>query len=169
MSKGERSRKDRIDDLLAAEVNGMKAGIFGREWCEACGREGSFKGFAGAMAAHTAAGRFVCADCRKGRLGNGRGGANADLLDGLILGRGFRYCGGCGGGVDLDLKTVDEVRQHPFTCDGCQGVDLGRAARRRYLEHEAKKEGGLERAEARVQWARAGIERILENPNPEEE
>ena len=167
MSERDEKKDDRIDALLEVEVDGMKAGIFGREWCEGCGREGSFTGFIGAMAAHTAGGRFVCASCRQGDLGTGRGGANSALLDGLILGRGFRYCAGCGQQVTLEVRSCEEAGRRPFTCSDCRGQDVVGRARRRYLEYEATLEGGLDRATARVQWARAGIERIVSNPNEE--
>lgn len=163
------SKKDRIDELLEVESGGMKAGIFGREWCEGCGREASFRGFVGAMAAHTASGRFMCGSCRKGALGSGHGGANSDLLDGLILGRGFRYCGCCGQKVTLRKRDVDEARRRPFTCAFCSRIDRQGEARRRYLEHEATKTGGLERVADRVNRAKAGLEHIFANPNPEED
>lgn len=164
MSGEDRDDQDqRIKELLDVKAGGTGAGICGREWCEVCGEEGSFSGFLGAMWAHTAAGRYVCGGCRKGSLRTESGGANPLTLDELILERGFRYCTGCGTRVALQVKTVDETRRLPFTCSKCHGLDRGRAARRRYLEHEATKAGGLERAGAYIYWAKAGLEEMLED------
>ena len=82
-------------------------------------------------------------------------------MDELILERGFRYCAGCGAEAKLQANTVEEARRLPFTCSKCHGIDRGRAARRRFLEHEASKPGGLERARAYMHWARAGLEEML--------
>jgi hypothetical protein len=41
--------------------------------------------------------------------------------------------------------------------------------RRRYLEHEATERGGLERAAARIYWAKAGIEEMLDEAQDPEE
>ena len=156
--KGE--QRERIEELLDIEVRGMKAGVYGRQWCEGCGKEGSFSGFICAMAAHTAANRYVCSPCRRGELGTGTGGASSSSLDELILERGFRYCCSCGGKVILEERTVEMARRLPVPCAACSGLDRGRAGRRRYLEHKATQEGGLEQAASRIHWARAGIERL---------
>jgi len=84
-------------------------------------------------------------------------------LDALILERGFRYCGGCGREVILNERSVEEARKLPYTCPACRGLDRGTAARRRYLEHKASQAGGLEEAAARIRWAKAGIEEILDD------
>jgi len=163
MSKNEPDeREQRIDELLEVKAGGVGAGICGREWCEACGQQGSFSGFCSAMAAHTAANRFVCGSCSHGKVGAGNGGASVAKLDELILERGYRYCASCGQEVILGKRTVEEARRLPFTCPACHGQERGEAARRRYLEHEATKQGGLERAAGHIYWAKAGIERILE-------
>ena len=162
MSKGRRTDEDqRISQLLEVRAGGTRAGICGREWCEVCGQEGSFHGFLGAMWAHTAAGRYVCGGCLKGNLRTESNGANPLVVDALILERGFRYCTGCGTEVKLQTDTVEEARRLPFTCSKCHGIDQGLAARRRYLEHEATKPGGLERAGAYIHWAKAGIDEML--------
>lgn len=158
-------QRERIDELLEVEVNGMRAGVFGREWCEGCGKEGSFSGFILAMAVHSSAGRYLCGACRHGELG---GGPRTDELDELILERGFRYCCECGRPVILEERTVEMARRRPLTCPACRGLDRQWSARRRYLEHKAESEGGLEQAAGRVHWARAGLERILEEKNAEE-
>ena len=157
--KDKDEQRERIDELLDVEVRGMKAGVYGRQWCEGCGKEGSFSGFIQAMATHTASGRYICGTCRKGDSGYG----SSDSLDELILERGFRYCGGCGREVILEERTVEVARRRPFTCPACFGLDEGRSGRRRYLEHKATKEGGLKQAAARIEWARAGIESMLSN------
>ena len=168
-----------IDELMRLEARGMRAGICGREFCEACGQAGSFSGWAGAFVAHSHDGRFVCSTCRKGELGRDseRGSetgviksADYGKLDRLILARGFRYCAGCGVEVVLRgetrLQLEQEARRRPFTCEACGEISVGDEARRRYLEHKAEEPGALERAEARLRRAKAGIERML--PNEEE-
>ena len=164
-----------IDDLMRLEASGMRAGICGREFCEACGQPGSFSGFWGAFVAHSHDGRFVCSTCREGELGRDseRGSETGVLksadygkLDRLILARGFRYCAGCGIEVELAEATHEEAKRRPFTCEACGKISIGDAGRRRYLEHKAEEPGALERAEARLRWAKAGIERML--PNEEE-
>ena len=159
--RGKPNKEARIQELMEVKASGVRAGVCGREWREVCGKEGSFSGFLGAMWAHTAAGRFVCGGCLEGPMRTESNGANPLTLDRMILERGFRYCGGCGQEVILSEPTVEEARRLPFTCPACEGLDRGEAARRRYLEHQASKEGGLERAAARIQWAKAGIEEIL--------
>jgi hypothetical protein len=166
------TKTDTIDELMSLEARGMRAGICGREFCEACGNAGSFTGFWGAFLAHSYDGRFVCAVCRQGELGRGEGLTSADYakLDELILTRGFRYCAGCGVEVELDGASAEaqrkEARRRPYTCEACGEIDAGAMGRRRYLEHEASKPEGLERAEARLRWAKAGIERM--EPTEEE-
>jgi endogenous inhibitor of DNA gyrase (YacG/DUF329 family) len=150
-----------IEELMEVKASGVPAGVCGREWCEVCGQEGSFSGFLGAMWAHTASGRFVCGGCLKGPMRTESNGANPLTLDRLIVERGFRYCGGCGQEVILSEPSVEAARSLPFTCPACHGLDLGAAARRRYLEHQATKKGGLERAAARIHWAKMGIEEML--------
>ena len=159
--RGKPNKEAKIQELMEVKASGVRAGVCGREWCEVCGKEGSFSGFLGAMWAHTASGRFVCGGCLKGPMRTESNGANPLTLDRLILERGFRYCGGCGLEVILSEPAVEEARRLPFTCPACEGLDRGAAARRRYLEHQATKEGGLERAAARIQWAKAGIEEML--------
>lgn len=56
-----------------------------------------------------------------------------------------------------------EAPLRPFTCEKCGTIDLGATARRRYLEHESRKPRGLDRAEARLRWAKAGIEVMFSN------
>lgn len=162
MSAKKKDEQDqRIEELVNAKADGVAAGVCGREWCELCGQEGSFSGFLGAIWAHNAAGRFVCSQCRKGPLRTENGGANSLTLDELILERRYRYCVGCGREVLLQEPTLEEARRLPFTCPKCHDLDRGKAARRRYLEHEATKQGGLERAAAHIYWAKAGLEEML--------
>ena len=173
------THNETIDELMRLEARGMRAGICGREFCEACGQPGSFSGFWGAFVAHSHDGRFVCSACRSGELGrdsergSGTGvmkSADYGKLDRLILTRCFRYCAGCGVEVVLRGETrlhlEQGARRRPFTCWACGEISIGDTARRRYLEHKAKEPGALERAEARLRWAKAGIERTL--PNEEE-
>jgi len=152
-----------IEELVQVKARGVPAGICGREWCEVCGNEGSFTGFAGAMCSHTAGGHFVCWSCRQERTRASSEEGTSPTLGKLILERGFRYCEGCGRKVVLPESTLEEALKLPFTCPACKGLDRGPAARKRYLEHEATKEQGLERAAARIRWAKAGIEEILED------
>ena len=159
--RGKLNKEARIQELMEVKAHGVGAGVCGREFCEVCGQEGSFSGFLGAMWAHTAAGRYVCGGCRKERFRTESNGANPLAVDELILERGFRYCTGCGTEVKLQDNTVEQARRLPLTCSKCHGIDWGRAARRRYLEHEATKEGGLEKAAAHIYWAKAGIEELL--------
>ena len=63
--------------------------------------------------------------------------------------------------MKLQENTVEETRKLPFTCPECDGLDRGRTARRRYLEHEATKKSSLERAGAYIHWAKAGLEEML--------
>jgi hypothetical protein len=168
-----RERDTVIDELMNLEARGMRAGICGREWCEACGKPGSFSGFWGAFVGHSYDGRFVCGTCRSGDMarddhtGGSMSCADYDKLDELILKRGFRYCAGCG--VELPLRGESrhqlrrEARRRPFTCQTCGEIEIGKAARRRYLEHEAEQPGGLERAEARLRWAQAVIDAMPPN------
>jgi hypothetical protein len=158
-------REEIIKKLATLKTRGLRAGVFGREWCEACGKESSFAGFVSALGTHISFSRFVCGRCSSGELGNESGAAKTEKLDTLILERGFRYCCGCGQRVRLEERTLDEARRTPITCKGCEGIDRGTAARRRYLCHEAEKPGGLERAAARLQWAKRGIEQILDSEN----
>ena len=152
-----------IDALMEVETGGAKAGILGREWCEVCGKLGNFSGFICAMATHVAGGRYVCGTCSRSEDGTSFGKISSPQLDRIILDRGFRYCGGCGREVVLAERTAEAVQKLPFTCPVCELPDLGEAARRRYLEHKATQEGGLERASARIRWAKAGIEEILDD------
>jgi len=152
-----------IQELMQVKAHGLTAGICGREWCEVCGEEGSFTGFVGALWAHTASGHFVCWSCRQERTRTSSEGGTPLTLGKLILERGFRYCEGCGQKVILPESTLEEALKLPFTCPACEGLDRGSAARRRYLEHKATKERGLERAAARIRWAKAGIEEMLED------
>jgi ribosomal protein S27AE len=162
MSAKKKDKEDqRIEELLEVKAGGIGAGVCGREWCELCGKEGSFTGFVSAMAAHMAGGRYVCGRCSRSEDGTSWGTIGTAQLDRLILDRGYRYCGGCGREVLLQEHAVEEARRLPFTCPKCHGLDRGKAARRRYLEHEATKQGGLERAAAHIYWAKAGIEEIL--------
>jgi len=161
MSEKEKDEQSkRIEELLDTEVNGMKAGVYGRQWCEVCGKEESFTGFVCAMAAHTAAGRFVCVSCRREMLAGERRGSHSDSLDQLILERGFRYCSSCGREVILGARTLELAKKLPTPCPACVGIDRGRKGRRRYLEHKARQEGGLDQAAARIEWARDGLERM---------
>ena len=175
------THNETIDELMRLEARGMRAGICGREFCEACGQPGSFSGFWGAFVAHSHDGRFVCSTCRKGELGrdsdrdNGSGigtmkSADYSKLDRLILTRGFLYCAGCGVEVVLvgesKKRLQEEARRRPLTCWACGEISIGDEARLRYLEHKAEEPGALAQAEARLRWAKAGIERIL--PNDEE-
>ena len=141
-------KKKTIERLLKT-----RAGIYGREYCERCGEAKSFSGFGGAMATHTAQGRFVCWACSQG--------SSSRDLDALILERGFRFCANCGREVPLERRTEEEVRQKGWTCAECELPDIGLAARRRYLEHKAGEDGGLEAAVARVRWAEAGLKEII--------
>lgn len=150
-----------IEELMEVKTSGVPAGVCGREWCEVCGKEGSFSGFVGALWAHTAGGHFICWSCRQKREHSLREGGTPPTLGKLILERGYRYCEGCGRKVILPESTMEEALKLPFTCPACHGLDRGAAARRRYLEHEATKKGGLERAAARIHWAKAGIEEML--------
>lgn len=161
--KRELTLQERIDELLDVGVRGVPSGVFGREWCEACGKLGNFSGFISAMAAHRDWYRFVCGRCQDGNRARA-GSAYTKPLDLLIVDRGFRYCGGCGRDVILVDTSPEELHRLPFTCPACQGLDRGRTARRRYLEHKATEQGGLKRAAARIYWAKAGVEDILANP-----
>ena len=38
--KKELTQQERIDELLDVGVRGVPSGVFGREWCEACGKLG---------------------------------------------------------------------------------------------------------------------------------
>jgi len=125
MSKKEKDeQRERIEELLDIEVNGMKAGVFGREWCEGCGKEGSFSGFICAMAAHSARNRYLCGSCR--RRESERGKTGSDWLDEVILERGFRYCSCCGREVILGERSVEAARRLPVPCPACRGLDRGR-------------------------------------------
>jgi len=65
--------------------------------------------------------------------------------------------------VILEERSVEEARKLPFTCPACHGLDRGTASRQRYLEHKATQAGGLEAAAARIRWAKAGVEEILDD------
>ena len=143
--------EDLIDELCHLEADGFVAGVFGREWCEVCGKEGSFTGFLGAMASHASYGRYVCSKCRP----------RARSLDQLIVDRGYRYCYFCGKKVTLPEPTIEAARQWPFSCEACEGIEVEGFARMRYLRHEATKVGGLEQAAARIRSAKTGIEAFL--------
>jgi hypothetical protein len=153
--KNENDRKRLIEELVETKAHGEPAGICGREHCERCGQLGNFSGFCGALGSHLDYNRFTCWQCKTEGSGPG--------LDQLILERGFRYCGGCGREVILQERTIEETRKLPYTCPPCHGLDRGKAARRRYLEHQATKPGGLDRAAARIRWAKTGIEEILDD------
>ena len=159
--RGKTDKEARIQELMEVRAGGVSAGVCGREFCEVGGQEGSFSGFLGAMWAHTAGGHFVCWSCRQERDRSIREGGTPLTLGKLILERGYRYCEGCGRKVVLPESTMEEALKLPFTCRACHGLDRGQAARRRYLEHEATKSGGLERAAARIHWAKMGIEEML--------
>ena len=158
---GKSEKEARIQELLEVKAGGVSAGVCGREFCEVCGQEGSFSGFLGAMWAHTSAGHFICWNCRQEREHSLREGGTPPTLDKLILERGYRYCEGCGRKVKLAENTLEEALKLPFSCPACHGIDRGQAARRRYLGHEATKQGGLEKAAAHIYWAKAGIEELL--------
>ena len=150
-------QKKAIDELVEVKAGDAPAGIVGREWCEACGQLGNFNGFAGAQVSHLDYGRFVCGRCRDGS-GPRPGSAYTAPLDALTLERGFRYCNGCGREVIIRTWMIQDLRKLPFTCPDCELPDRGIAARRRYLEHKATQEGGLESASARIHWAKREIE-----------
>ena len=157
-----------IDELMEVEaLSGSRAGIIGREWCEACGDLGNFSGFAGAIASHRDHNRFVCWKCSDGNRPR-PGSAYSAPLDFLIAERGFRYCSGCGREVIIRPYRIEDLRRLPFTCPNCEGLDRGAAARRRYLEHVATQEGGLEATAARIHWAKREIEAMLSGREPSE-
>jgi len=153
--------KQEIDRLLEVEVQGFGVGIFGREWCECCGRLTSFDGFNLAMLTHFAS-RFVCGACTQKLCQEDHSLGFLETLVALVQKRGFRYCEGCGEKVPIKETTREEIRRAVFTCPDCEVPDRGEAGRRRYLENEATRPGGLKRVTARVRNAKAGLEWILQ-------
>ena len=169
MSGKDREHQEKlIEELVETRARGVTAGICGREWCERCGELGSFSGFCGALGSHLDYNRFTCWSCRTGESEAAKEGTPTKRLDELIFERRYRYCGGCGRETILQKRTVEEARRLPFACPACQGFDRGKVARRRYLEHAAENSGDLEKAAARIRWAKAGIEEILEDSDDAE-
>lgn len=163
-------QQQQIDELVEVEAGGgAKAGILGREWCEVCGELKNFHGFVGAMAAHVAGGRFICSPCSANKERGTVGNIHSPQLDRIIIERGFRYCGSCGREVVLFERTPEAAQKLPFTCPSCELPDRGLAARRRYLEHKATQEGGLERTSAYIHWAKREIEEMLSDCEPSED
>ena len=154
--KDKQDREQLIEELVNLKAGKVSAGICGREYCERCGELGSFSGFTGALGSHLDYSRFTCWQCRAEGSGPG--------LDQLILERGFRYCGGCGLEVILQERTTEEARRLPFACSRCISFDREFEARRRYIGHNARQIGGLEETTARLRWAKAEIEKILDDP-----
>ena len=118
-------RKALIDEILDARgPTGNGAGIFGTKTCQACGRPGSFKGWAGAMAAHRG-GVFVALGHRH----------DADTIQRALGPDAPRYCAVCARSTARRTDR-DQGREHDPVCERCQSanVNAGRVARFRFLD-----------------------------------
>jgi hypothetical protein len=138
--RGERNAL--IDEILDARgPSGSAVGIFGVKTCQACGRPGSFAGWAGAMAGHPG-GVFIA-------LGHhhDESAVRTALSEGAP-----RFCVIC---ARLAVRSYGprRARERDPLCERCviAGVDAGRIARFRFLDERHATIGALRAARERFE------------------